>query len=188
MAGLTIAHVMQAYAQDAIDVARERFQVDLDFSEESVTRVERCLAGLHDGLPRGLGRLLRQKKTEDQIAQMAKVWGGYLGEVIRRRWGGEWRAEASGDGKMITLRVLGADVFPTVKVFQRLTNGASDDVSRYYNVMRGDFARLDYAPDAEQLFGDLLEEEPPRRWEIVRPAVVAAKRGARRRPPPIPSK
>lgn len=177
MAGLTIAHVMQAHAQDAVDMARERFQVNLDFSEQSITRVERCLEQLHASLPRGFGRILRQRKLEAEAWDLAKMWGGYVGEVVRRRWGGEWATASSAAGTTIVLCVLGSEVYPTAKVYGRLTNGAVDGITTYYQTLRKDFARLEHTAEGEELFSS----------ELRRPSLLAAKRSTRR-PPPIPSR
>lgn len=132
---------MQAYAQDAVDLAREQFQVNLDFSESSLEQVEKILAGLHNSLPRGvLSKLFRRGPSQEQIWEMAKGWGGYVGEVIRQRWGGEWATEtAVHPGTVITLHVLGSDIFPPAKVYKRLTNGAEDNIWYYYQVLKQDF-------------------------------------------------
>jgi hypothetical protein len=47
----TIADMMQAYAQDAVDFARQRFNMNLDFTESSIEQVERILTQLHNALP-----------------------------------------------------------------------------------------------------------------------------------------
>jgi hypothetical protein len=137
----TIADVMQAYAQDAVDFAKEQFQVNLDFSENSLEQVEKILGTLHDTLPKGvLGKLFRRGPSHEQIWEMAKGWGGYIGEVIRQRWGGEWMTEtAVHPGTVITLRVSGSDIFPPAKVYKRLTNGAEDNIWHYYQVLKQEF-------------------------------------------------
>lgn len=143
MSEVTITDVMQAYAQDAVDVARERFQATLDFSESSLEKVEEILAHLHNSLPKGmLGKFFGHGPSQEQIWQMAKVWGAYIGEVIRRQWGGEWTtATAAHPGTVITLRVLGADIFPPAKAYKRLVNGAEDNIWHYYQVLKRDFER-----------------------------------------------
>ena len=62
----TISDVMQAYAQDAVDLARERFHTNLDFSESSIEQVEKILANLHSTLPKGmLGKLFGRGPSRD---------------------------------------------------------------------------------------------------------------------------
>jgi hypothetical protein len=137
----TITTIMQAYAEDAVDFARDRFNVGLDFTESSLESVEQILGTLHDALPRTmLAKLLRRGPSRDEVWQMAKVWGGYLGEVIRHHWGGEWTTETDAyPGTVITLRVRGTDVFPPAKVHKRLTNGPEDNIWFYYQVLANDW-------------------------------------------------
>jgi hypothetical protein len=143
MSEVKINDVMQAYAQDAVDLAKSQFQTTLDFSENSLEEVEQILARLHNSLPKGaLGKLRGQKLSQDQIWQMAKIWGGYVGEVIRRRWSGEWTTEtAAHPGTVITLHVLNIDIFPPAKVYNRLINGPEDNIWLYYQMLKQDFGR-----------------------------------------------
>ena len=72
----TANDMMQAYAEDAVDFARERFQVSLDYSEDSLSLTEQILSRLHDTLPKGaFAKLLKRGPSQDEIWQMAKVWG-----------------------------------------------------------------------------------------------------------------
>jgi hypothetical protein len=145
MSEATITDVMQAYAQDIVDLASEQFQTNLDFSESSLEQVEEILARLYNSLPKSaLGKLFRRGPSQDQIWQMAKAWGGYIGEVIRRRWGGEWTTEtAAHPGIVVTLRVLDIDIFPSAKAYKRLTNGPEDNIWHYYQVLKQDFERIE---------------------------------------------
>jgi hypothetical protein len=145
MPDFTIADVMKAYAEDAVDLARERFQTELDFSEASLEQVESVLATLHNALPKGpFEKSPERGPSQEQIWQMSKVWGGYIGEVIRRRWGGKWIEKTTAHpGTVITLRVLGTDIFPLAKVYRRLINGPEDNVHHYYQVIRREFERAE---------------------------------------------
>ncbi len=138
----TISDVMKAYSEDAVDMANKEFGETLDFSEDSLRAVERILDRVSSTIPRGLGRLLKRKPSDEQIWEMSKIWGGYIGEVIRKRWGGEWTLEtAAHPGTVITLRVLDADIFPPGRAHKRLTNGSEDNIWDYYRVLRSDFAK-----------------------------------------------
>jgi hypothetical protein len=140
--GLTISDVMQAYAQDAVDLARERFSIDLDYSEGSIKDVESILTTMYYALPTGLlSRLLRRRPADEQIWQMAKMWGGYVGEVMRRQWGGEWTSATEAmPGTVITLCIHGSDIYPPAKVYKRLVNGSEDSVWFYYQVLKQELA------------------------------------------------
>jgi hypothetical protein len=143
MPDFTITNVMQAYAQDALDFAREGFQTDLDFSEHSIELVERILSLIHDTLPKDSSKGSQEARpSEDQIWRMAKIWGGYIGEVIRRRWGGNW---ATGNfrfnNEAISLETQDAVIFPPAKVYKRIVNGPEDNIWDYYQLLKQEFER-----------------------------------------------
>lgn len=137
MTGLTITDAIQTYAQDAVALARDHFQTNLDFSENSLEQVEAILSILHKSLSEGISsQQIKSGSFHHQIWQMAKIWGSYLGEVMRRRWGGEWLTETPAHpGTVITLRMQGLDIFPLAKVYKRLVRGSEDNIWHYYQVL-----------------------------------------------------
>ena len=130
-------------ANQAVEVSRERFRVTLDYSEGSLEMVEGILGELHTGIRRGwLSRLFRRSIPPRQIQYMAGVWGAYVGEVIRRRWGGEWRRIASkGPGPRVALRVQGTTILPGTKTLNRLMRGPKENLWEYYQELREELER-----------------------------------------------
>lgn len=128
-----IGQMMQAYAEDAVRQARQ-FQINLDYSEKSLEQVERLLGELHDELQNRASSSAGPQSPEQQVDEMSRLWGGYLGEVLRRRFGGEWTIEKypAGDFLIVTLNVNGAKVFPAMKIHKRLTNGVTDNLLPFY--------------------------------------------------------
>ena len=121
-----------AYAEQAVQKARE-FNTQLDYSENSLIEVEVILA-----------ELARQVLEDDAVGETCKMWGSYLGEVVRRRFGGEWSVETY-PGKQfatLTLSIGGNKLFPTMKVHRRLTQGEDDNVWSFYKMIK---ARLETA-------------------------------------------
>ena len=102
--GADAAGVMAACAAEAVGLARERFAVDLDYSIASVKHLDRILDRLHRQIPRGLNRLIRKAPPEDVVRSSGQVWGAYLGEVIRKQWGGAW--SVAEDGPFVGLYAL----------------------------------------------------------------------------------
>jgi hypothetical protein len=131
---------MADYAQEAISLARERFNVYLDYTEHRLVQVEKLLDRLHHTVPKRRTARTARYWHGYEIWQMANIWGAYFGEVIRRRWGGEWTADGT-DGVDKVLRGLGADILPIWKVWQRIINGQSDDLWQYYQVLRRQLER-----------------------------------------------
>ncbi|HWI60763.1 MAG TPA: hypothetical protein VNT75_02865 [Symbiobacteriaceae bacterium] len=130
--------MMKAYAMDAIEAAQADFGVRLDLSIASLQEVERILGTLYDSKPRGLRKLFQRNSVELDLDLLPKVWGGYVGEVIRRHHGGEWRIarDLYPDDVVYALRVETTDIFPPAKVHKRLTNGPGDSVWFYYCVLK----------------------------------------------------
>ncbi len=57
------------------------------------------------------------------------MWGAYLGEVIRRRYGGQWSTSADG---ILQVDLSGTSPQPIVKVRKRIVDGASDNIRVYF--------------------------------------------------------
>jgi len=136
----TIDEMMQGYAESAIELAHD-FDVALDYSEESLQGLERILAQLldeHRAFLQGHPAAQNATQVDEQMVMMCKLWGGYLGEVVRRRWGGEWAMETYPGASFatLTLNVRGAKIFPSMKIYRRLTEGELDNVRAFYQTVR----------------------------------------------------
>jgi hypothetical protein len=130
--------MMAAYAMDAVDHAKTACGVNLDYSAESIRNVEAVLERLHSEMPRGfLARLLGRAPSDETIWTMCKMYGGYIGEVVRRTGGGEWvlDTEIAPGERVIALRKGEGRMFPPSKVQKRLTNGSQDNVWSYFQVL-----------------------------------------------------
>jgi hypothetical protein len=145
----TADDMMAAYAQDAVDFAKAQFQIDLDFSEASVEKVEAILGQLHGTLPKGfMGKLFGKKPSLEQIRQMGMVLGGYVGEVMRREWGGRWKMESDAfpGQKVATLQIGGTDLWPHFKAGKRIQNGPEDNVWHYFQLIKEENRKSVYEP------------------------------------------
>ena len=122
--------MMQDYAQQAVSLAHQH-KVDLDFSESSLQALEHLFVQLYSGSS------VPASNTSD-LDDISRVWGGYFGEVVRRRFGGDWTVEKypQGDFHIVTLNVNGARLFPSMKIHRRLTQGAGEDLWSFYQSVR----------------------------------------------------
>jgi len=129
--------VMQSYAEQAVAAARAQ-QIELDYSEESLKQVENILERLDGPIARGAPGAA---PSDVDAEELCKMWGGYLGEVVRRRWGGEWVLETYPGGNVLTvaLSTPGGTVFPSLKIYRRLSQGAGENVWSFYCMMRDRF-------------------------------------------------
>ncbi len=134
----TVNDMMEAYALDAVDHAKQAMGVTLDFSVESVRHVESILSTMYEARPKGLvAKLLRRSPSQQAVETFVKMYGGYVGEVLRRTAGGEWffDTEIMPGSRVIGLRHGESKVWPPAKVFKRLTNGPEDNVWHYFQVI-----------------------------------------------------
>src|SRR5579864_4391297 len=128
----SVAAMAGAYAEQAVKEAMA-LNAQLDYSENSLLDLEDLL-----------GRLSWPAESE-AMSENCKIWGSYLGEVVRRRFGGEWSIETY-PGKQfatLTLSVNGSRLFPSIKVHRRLTEGEGDNVWEFYRMVK---ARMEEHP------------------------------------------
>jgi hypothetical protein len=129
-----------AYAAQAVTIARE-FKAALDYSENSLMELENIVGTLAQDLP-------PNGAPSDELTEMCKLWGSYFGEVVRRRFGGEWSIETY-PGKQfatLTLNVAGTKLFPSMKVHRRLTAGESENLYSFYKMVK---AKLEAMPSGK---------------------------------------
>ena len=61
-----------------------------------------------------------------------------MGEVVRRRFGGDWSIETY-PGKQfatLTLSINGNKLFPSMKIHRRLLQGASENIWSFYKMVK----------------------------------------------------
>jgi hypothetical protein len=83
--------------------------------------------------------------SSDDLIEICKLWGSYFGEVIRRRFGGDWSIETY-PGKQfatLTLSIAGNKLFPSMKIHRRLTAGEGENVWTFYKMVK---AKLETVP------------------------------------------
>lgn len=120
-----IQQIAEAYARDAVDVARRNFGVSLDWGDASVGQVEEILGTLHASGARA--------RPGEYVSYFAKIFGSYLGEVFRRNHGATWgvvtldRAECPG-----LQGFQGTVCWPWDRVRSRIVSGPDDNVWHYY--------------------------------------------------------
>lgn len=114
--------MMGAFAEEAVRQAAASHGMMLDFSAESVARLETVLAA-------------QSPLTGSDLEWATKLWGSYFGEVFRHNHPADWvMAEYPGSTmKMPALDVQGSQLYPLLKVQRRLTMGPAEDLPTFYN-------------------------------------------------------
>lgn len=113
--------MMEGYAQGAAELARKEFQRDLDFTSESIDVLDEIL-------------VLVSESPDKDIDFEVRLWGSYLGEVLRRRYAGGWEMTQYPGGTVAVpaVDVRGSRLFPLMKVYRRLTAGEEEDLTSFY--------------------------------------------------------
>ena len=111
-------------AQHAVKAAKMQYQESLDFSADSLDAIERILSALH-----ARSQKAGEALTEQELADAANMWGVYVGEVIRRVYGGQWSTAADG---ALQINLSGTTPQPIVKVRKRIADGPMDNIRVWF--------------------------------------------------------
>lgn len=129
--------MMLAYAAEAVRTAEADHGMDLDFSPDSIARLETILAA-------------RTPVPQSDQEEATRLWGAYFGEIFRRRYpASAWimavypgpyksgqlnsgRSDATQELSMPALDHNGSHIYPLLKIFRRLTIGPTEDLAAFY--------------------------------------------------------
>jgi hypothetical protein len=116
--------MMMGYAQAAADLAKKEFKQKLDLTAESI-----------DGLDEIL--VLVSESPELDVDFESRLWGSYLGEVLRLRYAGSWEMTQYPGGVVAvpSVEVRGSRLFPLLKVYRRLTVGEEEDLRAFFSMV-----------------------------------------------------
>ena len=125
--------VMRGYAEKAVKLARRSRGAMLDYSLKSVYQVEQMAAAIRGRTESGLHADAYGDPSPDwdpseypDYPELALTLGAYIGEVIRRRWGGNWHDP----GRGARLQVGSEDLNPCGLAYFRLNDG-KDNLAKY---------------------------------------------------------
>jgi hypothetical protein len=122
---------MPDIAAHAVQVAQEQGKT-LDYSPKSVKIVESILGELHEAHVKG-------SLSDDQVKVMALRYGAYIGEVLRRTYGGTWATDHSVAGpRSYPIRWKKHESFPVGWCGKRILNGDEDNVWFKFQVFTSD--------------------------------------------------
>ena len=119
-----LAEDMEANARNAVELAKTRFQATLDFGIDSLQVLETLFDRVEYAMP--------DPESKETLGLLTRLLGSYLGEVIRRKHGGEWIIWTDKHGKTMALQVGDATIFTHNKVKKRLERGPEHNISKYY--------------------------------------------------------
>ena len=114
---------IKGYAEEAIKTAKQRFGLDLDFSERSIEKLESILGLIYWDFHQNV----RDKEKRVLITRTALIWGSYLGEYVCMRWGGKW----SFNGSEYLVSIGNIETSPISWVHRRITSNPKSNVNGY---------------------------------------------------------
>lgn len=124
-----LLHRMQSLAAKLVSFAWERFELRLDYSDASLVEVDRVL----DELQADFTGKEKEHDAKATIEGLSNYFGAYMGEVLRRKHGGKWRADIPNLNPPAHGVEVGELVFaPSRNVYLRLTEGADYNVKVLY--------------------------------------------------------
>ena len=133
--------MIAVYAQDAVESGK-KFQKTLDFSEQSIQGVEDICAKLYNDIPRGMiNKLFKSAPSEDEIVRMSLMLGVYIGEVIKKQFGGNWTLETLNKSNTLVFTTNEIKIYPAVKVYKRLKNGPGENLYHYYRAISREISK-----------------------------------------------
>jgi hypothetical protein len=119
-----LGSMMEGYARAAADHARGTFNQKLDFSANSIDSLDEIL-------------VLVGESPELDLDFEVRLWGSYLGEVLRQRYTGTWEMTQYPGGVVAVpaIDVRGSRLFPLIKVYRRLTMGEEEDLRSFFTMV-----------------------------------------------------
>jgi len=113
--------MMEGYAAAAAALGSRESQLTFDFAAESIDALDEIL-------------ILVGESPELDLDFEVRLWGSYLGEVLRRRYAGSWEMTVypGGATAVPSVDVRGSHLFPLMKVYRRLTAGEEEDLHSFF--------------------------------------------------------
>ncbi len=118
-----VADEMRSRARQAVSTAAHDYRISLNFSPESVEKVEEILGKIHD-------RHIRSPLADSELAKESLKWGAYIGEVIKTVRPCQWAvdSEGNGAGSLPVVYQDKSEVFPILWCHERITIGDDENV------------------------------------------------------------
>ena len=115
---------IQTLSSRAIQIAAENYSKSLDYTDNSLLDLEFLLQQANQ---RYLFPDVGKGLSETELRNASRIWGAYLGEYMRRKWGGEWIES----GENFDLIINGSRHSPIEQVYHRITHGKQYDLQEY---------------------------------------------------------
>jgi hypothetical protein len=121
-----LAQLMADSAQNAIETTMDEFDVTLDSSEKSVELIDGVILSWLD-------KYKEQALEENAVFTICNIYGAYLGEIFRKKVGGNWSYdESNSDAPYVVVQYAGNSYAFAGICYQRLVNDSQISISNYF--------------------------------------------------------
>ncbi len=118
------------HAEAAVKIARDQFNLALDFSPPSLAQVDQILLSYHE-----------QHLSAERIGAAVFGFGCYAGQIMLQQHGGQWKEPGetvlgSGAGPYMVVELADKSLWnPIGKAFKLVQNGMTDSVWAFYQLV-----------------------------------------------------
>ncbi len=117
------------WAEEFIQFAAAKYDVELDFSRQSIKYLDDIVNDLH-------ATYVSESPPDEQVMPLSRGLGSYVAEVYRIFNGGKWGWFFHEDGGFPGVETTtGSELLPLEKAFDRIKTGADPDIWEYYQQM-----------------------------------------------------
>lgn len=115
---------MQEFAKKGVAMAKSDHQKTLDYSLASISVVDEILEKIHQ----------QHKKSaipERELSRIVLTWGGYIGSVLKLKFGGTWKSDSAESGHYTyPLCFRDREAVPVMWCLQRIRRGNQHNVAK----------------------------------------------------------
>jgi len=131
----TFDEIVADGADGSVQTAKSDYGITLDYQPASVKKVDDILTKLH-------GQYLKDPKNR-RWGLEGMGWGAYVGEVIRRQYGGHWGKQDAATGNPMPLVWHNGTSFPVTWSINQIINGKSASIwHQYQEITSPEYTRV----------------------------------------------
>lgn len=126
-----IVKLMAESAEDAVNFAKAEFNVELDYSIDSISLIDTLLLDCIDIL----GKQEGQEKRDEYTFAMSNMFGAYMGEIYKKIIGGEWVYDTTDEHAPTVMLKYTDKTFAFSGIcYQKLIKDLNVNVKRYFDL------------------------------------------------------
>lgn len=123
-----LLQLMNDSAQDAVLVSKEQFDIDLDYSSESVALVDLAIN-------RYLDTYKEQALEDKAVFTLCNIYGAYIGECFRKIVGGNWILdEKQADSPSVFISIDDKEYAFAGICYEKLVNDSKVSTKEYFDL------------------------------------------------------